>query len=181
MNLKNKKIIWGIVMLALLACLGISFSTINEKKHIDYTKTQVTTDALTHDITTIQQYKSPYIGNASNISQLFYHLPLNHLSMNFEIDSKACALTVNYIDTIKAVGVEEVRRDLLYNTIAAMATIDNLDKITYHFSDATYTFDRTQIETIFGSPLSNLLDKEIWRIKVQEPLKLNEFVQSFFK
>lgn len=181
MNLKNIKVIWCIVMFAILACIGISLSTINEKKHIEYTKTQVTTNALTHDITTIQSYKSPYMGNATNLSQLFYHLPLNHLSMNFEMDSKACALTVNYVDTIKAVGLEELKRDVLYNTIAAMATIDNLAQITYHFSDATYRFDRTQIETVFGSPLSSLLDKETWHSKVQELLKSKEFVDSFFE
>ena len=53
--------------------------------------------------------------------------------MKFEIDSEACTLTVNYLDTVWNIGEEKVQRDLIYNSVAAMAAIDNLSGITYNF------------------------------------------------
>lgn len=107
-------------------------------------------------------YKSPYIGDASNIGNLFWNLPLNNVDMKFEINSETCALTVNYLDTVWNIGEEKVQCDLVYNSVAAMAAIDNLSGITYNFSGESYSFSRKQIEEVFGSPLSELLEQEKW-------------------
>lgn len=139
------------------------------------------TDALTHDITSIEDYKNLYIGNASNVGNLFWNLPLNNVDMKFEIDSEACTLTVNYLDTVWNIGEEKVQRDLIYNSVAAMAAIDNLSGITYNFSGDSYSFERTQIEDVFGTPLSNLLEQEKWRNDVQDKLKDTDFVEQFYK
>lgn len=90
--------------------------------------------------------------------------------MKFQIDSDACTLTVNYLDTVWNIGKEKVRRDLIYNSVAAMAAIDNLSDITYEFSGDSYSFDREQIEDIFGSPLSNLFEEGKWISNVQNKL-----------
>ncbi len=100
--------------------------------------------------------------------------------MNFEIDSKACILTVNYLDTVRNIGEEKVRRDVVYNSIAAMAAIDNLSGITYHFYDSSYSFTREQIEAIYGASLSDLLDENNWRENVQDKVSDKEFVGQFF-
>lgn len=84
------------------------------------------TDALTHDISVVEDYKTSYIGNANNVSGLFEVLPLNNVSMKFEINSEDCTLTVNYLDTVWNIGEEKVQRNLVYNSVAAMAAIDNL-------------------------------------------------------
>ena len=60
-----------------------------------------------------------------------------------------------------------------------MAAIDNLAGITYHFSDESYSFDRRQLEIIFGGPLSDLLEPERWGKEVQEPLASADFVRQF--
>ncbi len=135
---------------------------------------------MTHDITSIEDYKNLYIGNASNVGNLFWNLPLNNVDMKFEIDSEACTLTVNYLDTVWNIGEEKVQRDLIYNSVAAMAAIDNLSGITYNFSGDSYSFERTQIEDVFGTPLSNLLEQEKWRNDVQDKLKDTDFVCSLF-
>jgi len=90
-------------------------------------------------------------------------------SMKIEINSEDCILTVNYLDTVWNIGEEKVQRDLLYNSVAAMAAIDNLSGITYNFSGDSYSFTRKQIEDVFGTPLSNLLKQEKWSEKIQYP------------
>lgn len=121
------------------------------------------------------------MGDNSNVINLFYALPLCNLSMKFQIDSEACALTVNYLDTVWNVGEEKVQRDLIYNSVAAMAAIDNLSEVTYAFSGDAYSFTREQIEAVFGTSLSDLLaDEDIWNEKVQNQLRSDDFVIQFY-
>lgn len=179
MSKKSKIIICLLAIAAILFCI-IQFGIIpaNRERQAEYARKQ--TDALTHDITSIEDYKSPYIGNASNISNLFWNLPLNNVDMKFEINSETCALTVNYFDTVWNIGEEKVRRDLIYNSVAAMAAIDNLSGITYNFSGESYSFSRKQIGEVFGSPLSELLEQEKWSNEVQDKLNSTDFVEQFF-
>lgn len=175
----NKVIICLLVVAAVLFCV-IQFGIIPAEREKQAKYAQNQTDALTHDITSIEDFKSPYIGNASNVGNLFWNLPLNHVDMKFEIHSETCALTVNYLDTVRNVGEEKVRRDLVYNSVAAMAAIDNLSGITYNFFDESYSFSRQQMEGVFGSPLSELLEQEKWSNEVQDKLNAADFVGQFF-
>lgn len=179
MSKKNKIIIGLVAIAAVLFCV-IQFGVIpaNQNKQAEYAEKQ--TDALTHDISAIEDFKSPYIGNANNVSNLFYALPLNQITMKFQVNSDECSLTVNYLDTVWNIGEEKVHRDLVYNSVAAMAAIDNLTAITYEFSGDTYSFERKEMEDVFGSPLSDLLKKEIWNEKVQSKLSSSDFVSQFF-
>lgn len=176
---KNKVII-GLLAAAVIVFGVIRFGVIpaNQVKQTEYANDQ--TDALTHDISVVEDFKSPYVGNASNVANLFYSLPLCNISMEFQIDSEACALTVSYHDTVENLGVEKVRRDLLYNSIAAMAAVDNLSAITYRFSDNAYSFEREEIEAGFGTPLSGLLNQETWTQRVQSKLSSADFVEPFY-
>ncbi|MGC4017887.1 MAG: DUF4825 domain-containing protein [Muricomes sp.] len=180
MNKKNKIII-GLLLIAVILFSAIQFWILptERAKQVEYARNQ--TDALTNDISEVENYKSPYIGNSSNIINLFGTLPLNNLPMKFEINSDDCSLSVNYSDSIGIVGEEKVKQDLIYNSVAAMAAVDNLSQITYNFSDNSYSFDRQQIENILGSPLSGLLDKKIWNKQVQSKLSAVEFVNQFFE
>ena len=174
MNKKSKIIICLLAIAAILFCI-IQFGVIpaNREKQAEYARNQ--TDALTHDISAIIDYKSPYIGDASNTGNLFWNLPLNNVDMKFEINSETCALTVNYLDTVWNIGEEKVQCDLVYNSVAAMAAIDNLSGIT-----ESYSFSRKQIEEVFGSPLSELLEQEKWNKEVQDKLNSTDFVEQFF-
>lgn len=176
---KNKIIICLLAAAVILFCV-IQFGMIpaNQARQAEYAKNQ--TDALTHDISAIEDFKNPYVGNASNTANLFYSLPLGNVSMEFQIDSETCALTVHYQDTVEKIGEEKVRRDLIYNSAAAMAAVDNLSAITYEFSGDSYSFDREQMETVLGAPLSELLDQEAWSENVQSRLSSTEFVKQFY-
>ncbi len=179
MNKKNKAII-GLLAIAVILFCATQFWIIqaNQTKQADYARNQ--TDALTHDISAIEDYRSAYVGDASNISGLFENLPLNNISKKYEINSDDCTLTVNYLDSIWNIGEEKVQRDLIYNSVAAMAAIDNLAGITYNFSGDSCSFNRKEIEDIFGSSLSNLLLPEKWSEKVQARISSKEFCQQFF-
>ena len=93
MKRKNRIIIGLLAAAAVLFCI-IQFRIIPniQEKQPDYARNQ--TDALTHDITAIEDYRSAYMGNASNIGDLFEHLPLSDISRKYEIDSDHCMLTV---------------------------------------------------------------------------------------
>jgi len=180
MNKKNKIII-GLLAIAIVLFCAIQFWIIptNRTKEAEYARNQ--TDALTHDISVVETYKTPYIGNASNTSGLFEVLPLSDISKKYEINSDNCTLTVNYLDTVWNIGEEKVQRDLVYNSVAAMAAIDNLSGITYNFSGESYSFTRKQIEDVFGTPLSNLLKQEKWSEEVQNKLNDTDFIGQFYR
>ena len=180
MNKKGKAII-GLLAIAVVLFCAIQFWMIptNRARQAEYTRNQA--DALTHDISVVEDYKTAYIGDANNVSGLFEVLPLNNISKKFEINSQDCILTVSYLDTVWNIGEEKVQRDLVYNSIAAMAAIDNLSGITYNFSGDRYSFTRAQLEDIFGTPLSNLLQQENWSEEVQNRLNDMDFVGQFFQ
>lgn len=180
MHKKNKIIISLLAAAAILFCI-IRFwaAPANREKQNEYALNQ--TDSLTHDISSIEEFKNPYVGNASNTGNLFYSLPLCNIPMKFEIDSEACALTVNYLETVWNIGEEKVQRDLIYNSVAAMAVIDNLQEISYNFSGVSYSFHRQQIEEAFDIPLSELIEQENWSNEVQGKLESADFVAQFLE
>ena len=180
MNKKSKIIIGLLAVAVVLFCL-IQFWIIpaDQAKKETYARNQ--TDALTHDISAIEDYRTAYLGDATNVTKLFGALPLNNIPKQFEINSDDCTLTVNYLDTVWDIGEDNVHRDLVYNTVAAMAAIDNLSGITYNFSGDSYSFDRKQMEDVFGAPLSDLLEQGKWSKNVQDKLKDAGFVGQFYK
>lgn len=179
MKTKNKLIISLITFAVILFCV-ISFFIIpgNERRQNEYeTKQQ---DSLTHNVTVIQNFKNSILGDAPNISNLFTLLPLGDVNKKFQIDYEKNRLIVNYLDTVDSIGEEKVGRDLVYNTVAAMATIDNLSTIVYHFSGNEFSFTRTQIERVFGTNLSGLLNEKDWKEKVQCKMGDENFIKQFY-
>ena len=74
----------------------------------------------------------------------------------------------------------KVRRDLVYDSAAAFALIDNLSAVCYEFSDGSYAFTRAQMEAVLGAPLSALCDGAAMHDRVQARLEDAEFVASFY-
>lgn len=118
----------------------------------------------------IEDYKTPYLESTVNVSELFERLPLNNVEKRYEIDSEKCTLTVIYLDTVWNIGEQKVHQDLVYNAVAAMVSIDNLSEVTYAFPEYSYLFTRAEMKEAFEDNLSSLLDKEIWKEKVQDKI-----------
>lgn len=179
MNNRNK-IIVILLAVGMLLFSVVQFIIVPGINHRQEQYAIAQTDSLTHDIGNVLKYRSKYIGDSSNMANLFYSLPLNNVSMKFEIDSHDCSLTVNYLNTVWNIGEAKVQRDLVYNSAASFSLIDNLTKITYEFSGKSYSVTRSQFETAFGTPLSSLLNQKVWNEKIQSKLNDPAFVKKFY-
>ncbi len=180
MDKKNKLIII-LLIIGVLAFCAVQFIIIPHNKAMQEEYNARQNDSLTHDIENILSYKSAYIGDASNNANLFNRLPLNSVHRKFKIDPDDCFLTIYYLDTLWNIGEAKVHRDLVYNSVSAMALIDNLEQITYEFSGDVFIFTREEIENLFDHDLSSLLNQETWNEKVQSKLHDSDFVSRFYE
>jgi len=151
----------------------------NERKNAQYMAKQQ--NPTTHDLNSILKYKNKYMGNSSNIINLFYNLPLNNIPMSFELFPDKLRLEVNYKDTVESINENKAKKALIYNSTVAFALIDNLEGINYNFTGLTYKVSRSDVEKWYGQNLSDLLKSEEWKSKVQDKLKENEYVNGFIK
>lgn len=175
------------ILIAVLIVAAILLSVIIVRKWIphreemtqEYLEQQ--TDALTHDIACIEKFRNPYMGNASNTTQIFGWLPLCDVPKTFELDSDARIVFVKMEQNAQEIGEAKVRRDVVYAAVAAMASIDNLEGVTFVFPDETYTVMRTKAKEILGESLADLLSAEVWKTQVQEKLTDTDFVNGFYE
>lgn len=128
-------------------------------------------DARTHDVTTIYPYESPYMGDAVNLGALLGVLPLPDLPGSMELKTDEFLLRVVLDGTYaQAGGEEEVARNLLYDSVALCAAVENLQQVVFVFDDREVNYDRETLEQWFGTDLDALLEEETWKTKVQDRL-----------
>lgn len=135
---------------------------------------------LTHDFEYIIEYKHPYMGDASNISNLFNHLPLNEVKKDFELDSDHFAIIVNYHQKVTQLDLHIFQQSILYNSIAAFALIGNLEKIEYRFEDKSFVVQKQNVTKRYGDLSQLIKNKEAWNEKVRNPLKDEKYVTESF-
>lgn len=175
------------ILIAVLVAVAVVLSAVLLLKWIPHREAvtqeylEQQTDALTHDIACIEKFRNPYMGNASNTTQIFGWLPLCDVPKSFELDSDARIVFVKMKQSVQEIGEEKVRRDVVYDAIAAMASIDNLEGVTFVFPDESYAFTRSQVEAVLGAPLDDLLQKDAWKNQVQAKLLDSEFIQGFYE
>ncbi len=177
----QRKNIWIVSLLVLGAALlaAVVFWLLPAQERQQEQTRAAQTDARTHDFSAAAAYASPYVGDNSNTVNLFYHLPLGDAPAHFEIENDT-QLRVRYQIAAAELGTDKVRRDLVYDSAAAFALIDNLDAVTYVFPDASYAFTRAQTEALLGAPLSALRDGTAMHDRVQARLDDADFVASFY-
>lgn len=125
-------------------------------------------DPATHDVASILPYKSKYMGDASNIGNLFQHLPLAEVQATFELQSDVLLAQINYKVESTSLDPVFLEKSLFYNSVAAFALIDNLETLVYHFEDVDYRTERVDVEQMYGDNLSELLTSVLWKEKVQD-------------
>lgn len=180
MNKLKNKILISLLTIAIILSFVIAFYVIPQKGQHSAKYVSQQQNAETHDINQIAGCQTPYIGNASNVGKLFDKLPLSNTERKYEIDSDHCILTIYYLDTVWNIGETKVQQALVYNTVAAMASIDNLAGIVYKFSGDSFSFTREQIESVFGDDLAALLPKAVWEHDVQSKLTDDIFLTQFY-
>jgi hypothetical protein len=180
MKTRNKLIIclaiMGIVLFGLVQ--GIVIPKNNQKKN-EYMAQQQ--DPIIHDLNSILKYKTKYMGDSSNIVNLFNKLPLNNIQMSYELFPGKLTAELNYKDSIENIKADKVNKALIYNSTAAFALVDNLEVINYNFPDGEYKVLRSDVEKWYGTELTGLLSSKEWENKVQNKLKDIEYVDNFAK
>lgn len=180
MNTRNKLILGlavaGVVLLG--AVYGVILPWTSQDKQLQVSDGQ---NPLTQDFESIAKYKNKYMGNASNIGNLFHSLPLNDTEMSFQLYTDTLTAEIFYKSDISEIGGDMVDRALIYNATAAFALIENLDAVKFSFEDISYRALRADVEKWYGIGLQALAGKEIWAEKVQSKLSDEEYVKSCIK
>ena len=181
MGTVNKKtmIIVGVLAVdVVLFCAAFRIAS-EDQANAEYAREQ--DDALTHDVTPIAQLGPISLGDNNGVRELFGALPLHSVDRKYEIDAEHESLTINYLEVVGDIGVDDVRRDLIYNSVVAMAAIPNLSDITYNFVGDGYSFTREEIEDVFGKRLPDLLASSgEWQTEVRSRLASQKFCQQFY-
>lgn len=179
MNRGNKAIL--ILLMIGVVLYGVIEGMIipaNEQKAEQYRFDQQ--NPLTHDLTSILPYKSKYMGNAGNIINLFFHLPLNHLNRTYQLDSEQFKVEIKYQQDDRKKSQDVVMQALMYNALAAFALIDNLQTVEFQFPSMTYQTSRKQMEQVFGEPLGDLLTEQRWK-EIQNKWSDEHFLKDSMK
>ncbi len=128
-----------------------------------------------HDVATIEEFRSQYVGDNSNTVQLLYALPLGERIDRVEIHERDIDVVLTDAPNVDPLAE---RDDALYSAIAFFAAVDNADSVTYHSSTGEFVISRWSVEGRFGRPLSDLLDSpEQWqRVRTLVPIEADSLV-----
>lgn len=130
-----------------------------------------------HDTTTIESFRSQYVGDNSNTVQLLYALPLGPRIDWVEIHETAVDVVLT---DAPDVDPQAERDDVLYSAVAFFAAVDNGSALTYRSPEAEYSVTRQDVEARFGAPLSDLLDSaaEWKRVRTLIPIEADSLVSE---
>lgn len=168
-NMDNRrKLMIALLIIGVPLFIWIQFVEVPNKVKIGEAKMQQ--DPETHDYEQVIKYESPYMGDASNLMNLLNELPLNEYKGTLELDSDALYLDVNY-DMDTAGNRRQAEQAVIYNTTAVFALIENLQQMTMHFNDQSFTVSRDHVEKWFGTTLVDFKDPKVFKEKVQSKLK----------
>ncbi len=179
MKTKNKLII-GLIAVGIVfvvAAQGTIMPRIAQKEQ----PVAESQDLSTHDFDSVLKYKNEYMGNASNLANLFHSLPLNDIEMSFQLFPDTLTAVINYKAPVKAIGQDKVNKALIYNATAAFVLIDNLEGVKFSFEGSSYKVLRSDVEKWYGVDLPVLAEKVAWEKTVQGKLGDDDYVQSCIK
>ena len=172
-NKKTMTIVGVLAVVVVLFCAAFQIASENQA-NAEYAREQ-------HDVTPIAQLGPISLGDNNGVRELFGALPLHSVDRKYEIDAEHESLTINYLEVVGDIGVDDVWRDLIYNSVVSMASIPNLSDITYNFVGDGYSFTREEIEDVFGKRLPDLLASSgEWQTEVRSRLASQKFCQQFY-
>lgn len=164
---KRRLIIAIIIIIAIPLYVWIAYYEIPNKAEVGEGKLQQ--EPLKHDFTTALPFENDYMGNNSNSNGLFESLPLSEYKGTIEMNPDKHSLLVHY-NTSAAELDGKAEQAVLYNSTAAFVLIKNLQEITMHFTDESFTVKRSQAENWFGTEFNDLIAPDVFKEKVQVPI-----------
>jgi len=169
-------VVFGVILFGIFK--GIVMPQMAQSKQLDTIEQQ---DPVKHNFESVLKYKNQYMGNASNLSNLFRSLPLSNIGVSFQLFPDTLTVDVNYKEAVDSIGEDKVNKALIYNATAAFALIDNLEAINFKFTGVSYKVLRSDVEKWFSVKLSTLAEKDTWKKTVQSKLDENEYVLNCTK
>ena len=176
----------NILIIALLLC-GLGALALVEgyiKPHLRTEKERYLAEQqepLTHDFDRLLEFKSPYMGDASNLANLNAALPLSDIQRTFELFPESLTAEISYQGSPAAVEGELFHRALVYIATANFVLIDNLEILVLNFGEDSLTVSRSAVEHWYGVELAALQRAEKWAEQVQRPLARQSYVQAFIE
>ena len=101
---------------------------------------------------TLLQYKNPYVGDASNVSNLLRQLPYADYrqGISLQTEKEPYGITAKYDLSTLGVNLSQVETDLYNNALVMFALIDNVDLIeldlTTAHGEGKFQFSREQLQ-----------------------------------
>lgn len=178
---RNGKIIVLLICIAIIVFSVTHFFIIPEKNAAREQYTIDQSDSLTHNFETVLEYKSQYMGDSANLINLNYTLPLCSIPRTNELKSNDLKYIINYKVTTSEIGMNKLKRDLIYNATANFVLIDNLEVIIFNFTGNSYEITREDIQDIYGDSFHNLTDLNNWKKIVQEKLNDTDYVDNIWE
>lgn len=188
------------IILLLLIGIVLTMGTLYGKRIItkkDKLDERKQYNAFTQRLDTIMPYKNKYMGDSSNTLNLFHHLPLAINDKEFQMYPDELTLEIHYKTSSseagaqnceyvtgkslkkldrERIGTKETTQALIYNSTAAFALIDNLERIIFRFSDRSYTITRQDVESKIGD-LHSILTHRRWK-QFQKKLSNEKVVED---
>lgn len=177
-----KKINLIIIILILAGMIGTTYVEAYVKPQMNKDKEQYAEnqqDPEKHDFKAIIKYSNKYMGNASNIINLNYNLPLGNIQKTFQLVPDKLTVEINYEKDSSKIDQKTLSEALIYNSTANFVLIDNLQVIKFNFKEASYTISRDSVENWYDVKLSNLKNEAAWEKNVQNKLNNESYVDSF--
>lgn len=160
-----QKTIGLVVGVALVLLLGVVYVLSNNQKQVEKEDMEQLS-VETHSFKKVLAYENEYMGNNSNMTNLFNNLPLSNYRDLVELESDTFTFVVNY-------NTSSDEKTVIYNATAAFVLIKNLEVIDMRFSDDSYVITRENVEQWFGDEFDSLLNPAVFKERVQMPLKEN--------
>lgn len=151
-------------------CLVLEFK---DKGKVNYGFV-VRVDMPVYNLSAIEKYKTPYIGNHTRVGNIISLLPLpdNNFKqqyMSMVTSSKPYKLTVYYEGG--AIGNSKINSVMQNNALVLFYMIENLDEVTFAFRyspsegeldtskyETMYTYNRNDIKEVYGEEIFELKD-----------------------
>ncbi|UFJ41126.1 DUF4825 domain-containing protein [Brevibacillus humidisoli] len=136
---------------------------------------------LTHDIAHVLPYKSKYMGNAGNLTNLNNRLPLYNIAKTYQLYPDQLTAEISYEEAAASIDEELRTHAIVYNSTANFVLIDNLQVLKLNFQDDSYTIRREAVERWYGDAFNSLQEKERWEKEVSSKLSDQGYVKRFME
>ncbi|MFI2856539.1 DUF4825 domain-containing protein [Paenibacillus sp. JSM ZJ436] len=143
---------------------------------------QAQQDPLTHNIHAALQQRGQYMGSVSTLTRLNQELPYRDLEYTYQLYPEKLTAQLHFKRPSDEVEQGFFRRMIMYNATANLGLVDNMEAMDFHFPDAVYSVQRSQLMSWYGlHSHAELTQIEVWKAVVQEQVRRPDRVDAFYE